>query len=109
LNDKTAIDGFQTPHTEKLHVVERFQLIDGGKTLEVNVHVEDPGAFTMPWDAIQRFRRFEETLNKKPVASLAMLATPEQGPLMEAICAENPNSLMGLEAEPVPQTGMPDF
>ena len=27
--------------------------------LEANVHVEDPGAFTTPWDAIQRFRQYE--------------------------------------------------
>ena len=55
LDDRTFVDGFGTPHTKQLHVIERFHLIDGGKTLEVNVHVEDPGAFTMPWDAIQRF------------------------------------------------------
>ena len=56
LNEKTTIDGFHTPHTKQLHVVERFHLIDGGRTLEVNIHVEDPGAFTMPWNAIQRYR-----------------------------------------------------
>jgi hypothetical protein len=43
-----------------LHVIERFQLIDGDKTIEVKVHVEDPGAYNMPWDAIQRYRRTEE-------------------------------------------------
>jgi hypothetical protein len=41
------------PHTDRLHVVERFRMIEGGKTLEVNVNVEDPGAFTTPWNAIQ--------------------------------------------------------
>jgi len=109
LNDKTVVDGFQTPHTAQLHVVERFQLIDNGNTLEVNVHMEDPGAYTMPWDAIQRYRGFEQNVSKNAAKSLAMLATPEEGPLMEAICAENPNSLMGLEALPVPQTTVPDF
>jgi len=44
-------------HTTQLHVIERFQLIEGGKTIEVKVHVEDPGAYNMPWDAIQRYRR----------------------------------------------------
>ena len=48
-------------------------------------------------------------MTKSSAASLAMLATPEEGPLMEAICAENPNSLMGLDAMPVPQTAVPDF
>ncbi len=109
-NDKTFMDGFETPHTKQLHVVERFHLIDGGEILEANVHVEDPGAFTMPWDAIQRFRRFEETVSKANVATLAVLATPEEGPLLELICAENPNSFQGLlPARPIPQAVKPDF
>jgi hypothetical protein len=37
LNDKTFVDNYRTPHTEKLHVVERWTLLDGGKTLEANV------------------------------------------------------------------------
>jgi len=109
LNDKTFVDEFKTPHTEELHVVERFHLIDGGKVLEVNVHVEDPGAFTTPFNAIQRFRQHEELTTRKSVAELAQLATPEEGPLIEAICAENPNSLMGLSEPAVPQAAVPDF
>ena len=34
LSTKTFVDNYRTPHTEKLHVVERFKLIDGGKMLE---------------------------------------------------------------------------
>jgi hypothetical protein len=101
-------DGYHTPHTEQLHVVERFHMVDGGQTLEVNVHVEDPGAFTMPWDAIQRYRRFEQTLRKATPAQLAVLATPDEGPLMEAICAENPNSL-GMGERTIPEALKPDF
>jgi hypothetical protein len=51
INDKTYIDNFRTPHTENLHVVERFRMIDDGNILEANIRVEDPGAFTMPWNA----------------------------------------------------------
>ena len=109
LNDKTFMDGYDTPHTAQLHVVERWHLVDGGRTLEVNVHFEDPGAFTTPWNAIQRYRRFEATLANRSIANIPMLATTEEGPLQEAICAENPNSLMGLEALPVPQTSKADF
>ena len=109
LNDKTPVDHFGTPHTSQLHVVERYRLTDGGKILEVNVHVEDSGAFTTPWNAIQRFRQYEPVASKANVASLALLATPVEGPLIEAVCAENPNSLMGLSALPVPQTTVPDF
>jgi len=54
-NDKTYVDNYRTPHTTKLHVVERFKLVEGGEALEVDVRVEDPGAFTMPWNARQRY------------------------------------------------------
>jgi hypothetical protein len=42
LNDKTFVDNYRTPHTEKLHVVERWTLLDGGKTLEANVSTSRP-------------------------------------------------------------------
>jgi len=54
-NEKTFIDNYRTPHTDKLHVVERFHRLNG-KGLEVDIRVEDPGAFTTPWSAIQRYR-----------------------------------------------------
>ena len=110
LDERSLIDGFGTPHTKELRVIERFNLIDGGETLEVNVHVEDPGAFTMPWDAIQRYRLFEAAVAKIPVERLSVLATPAEGPLTEAICAENPNSFFADQpAMPIPQAAMPDF
>jgi hypothetical protein len=107
LDDRTFIDGFDTPHTKQLHVVERFHLIEEGEVLEANVHVEDPGAFTMPWDAIQRYRRYEKVARSS--VGLTQLATPEEGPLTEAICAENPDSFMGMEHKPLPQAIKPDF
>ena len=109
LNDKTAVDGFETPHTEQLHVVERFRLVDGGQTLELQVYVEDPGAFTTPWKAIQRYSRTEGIARRTAVANVAMLASAGEGPLLEAICSENPNSLMGLESIPIAQSKAPDF
>jgi hypothetical protein len=92
MNDQTWIDNYRTPHTDKLHVIERFHMIDGGKTLEVNVHVEDPGAFTMPWNAIQRYGR------------------AEFGPMIEVSCAEGmTNNYFNLDAEPIPQANKADF
>jgi hypothetical protein len=91
INGKTYIDNFRTPHTEKLHVVERFHMIDGGKMLEANINVEDPGAFTTAWSALQRWRRVE------------------QGPIYERVCAENPLDLYNRETDPVPQAARPDF
>jgi hypothetical protein len=110
LDDRTLVDGFGTPHTQQLHVIERFHLIEDGKVLEANVHVEDPGAFTMPWDAIQRFRQFEAAVRQVPIERLAQLASAPEGPLTEMSCADNPNSFFpGLDALPIPQAVVPDF
>jgi hypothetical protein len=110
LDDRTWVDGFGTPHTKELHVIERFHLIEDGKVLEANVRVEDPGAFTMPWDAIQRFRQFEAAVAKVPLERLAVLASVPEGPLTEMYCADNPNSFFkGVPALPIPQAAVPDF
>ncbi len=109
LDTRTAVDSFQTPHTEQLHVVERFHMIQGGKTLEVNLHIEDPGAFTTPWDAIQRYRRVEPSVAENPDPLNPVSSTSAEGPMIEASCAENPNSLMGMASIPIPQTVRPDF
>ncbi len=92
MNDRTWIDNYRTPHTDRLHVVERFHMIDGGKTLEVDVHVEDPGAFTTPWNAIQRYGRVQF------------------GPLIEVSCAEgSTTNYLKQDMEPIPQAAKPDF
>ena len=71
LNDRTFLDDhYYVPHTPQLHVVERFKLIDNGKTLQVNFTVEDPGAFNAPWSAIVRYRHASqpEMLTEEPCA-----------------------------------------
>jgi hypothetical protein len=94
LNDKTYIDNYRTPHTTQLHVVERFKLVEGGEALEVNVRVEDPGAFTMPWNAVQRYRRDHR---------------PQEVPLHEMVCAENNGDHFNQGLYPIPQADKPDF
>ena len=110
LDDRTWVDGFATPHTTQLHVIERFHLIEGGNVLEANVHVEDPGAFTTPWNAIQHFRQYEAAVRKMPIERLAQLASVAEGPLTEQVCADNPNSFFAnTGARPIPQATTPDF
>ena len=111
IDDRTHIDGFGTPHTKQLHVIERYHLIEDGNVLQADIHVEDPGTFTTPWNAIQRFRQYEAAVRKVPVERLAQLASEPEGPLTEHICAENRNSLRfgGVPAMPMPEAHTPDF
>jgi hypothetical protein len=91
LTTKAFVDNYRTPHTEKLHVVERFRMIEDGNTLEVRIRVEDPGAFTTPWEASQRFARVEGP------------------PFREMICAENNTNYFNHEMDPIPTAEKPDF
>jgi hypothetical protein len=64
----------------------------------------------MPWDAIQRFRQYEEAVHKMPIERLAQLASAPEGPLTELICADNPSSFLpGTTGLPIPQAVVPDF
>lgn len=47
-NDKTWLDPLGHPHTEKMHLVERFRRKDLGH-LEVEYTIDDPGAYKKPW------------------------------------------------------------
>ena len=102
LNTRTFVDNFRTPHTDRLHVVERFRMVDGGRAMEVQVRVEDPGAFTMPWNAIQRYRRIDANHTEND-------ARVPRGPLEEMVCAENNGDILNEGVEPIPQSTLPDF
>jgi hypothetical protein len=90
LNAKTFVDNYRTPHTDQIHVVERFKLIEGGKTLQAVVNVDDPGAFNAPWSATQRWRRVDRAMT-------------------EQICAENNTNFFNYEVVPIPQAAKADF
>jgi hypothetical protein len=109
IDKRTFVDGYQTPHSEQLHVVERIRMIDGGKGMEVAVHVEDPGAYTMPWSAIQRWRRVEPGVAENTIPLNPVSSSVDAGPLIESVCAENPFSYFGDESIPVPRDDAPDF
>ena len=110
IDDRTWVDGFGTPHTKQLHVIERFHLIEDGKVLEANVHIEDPGAFTTPWNGIQRFRQYEAAVRKVGADRIAQLASIAEGPMQELICADNPKAFFaGQDVLPLPQTKAPEF
>jgi len=107
------VDWYGTPHTEALHVIERYRLIDyeaakegferdikenmrlgpppnyRGKYLQLEFTVEDTGVFTTPWTATMTYGR-------------------GAGNLPENVCAENIQWYPGKDAA-VPRADKPDF
>ncbi len=90
LNDKTFVDNYRTPHTDRIHVVERFKVIEGGNTLQATVTVDDPGAFNMPWTGVQRWKRIAR-------------------PLEEYLCEESNAAFYGYDVAPIPTAAKADF
>jgi hypothetical protein len=90
-NTKTFVDNYRTPHSEKLHVVERYRLVDDGKMLQADVTIEDPATFITPLQVIHRWRRV-------------------QGPIRESRCAEGElGNPFQQDVEPLPTADRPDF
>jgi len=95
-NDRTFVDGYRTPHTTQLHVVERFRVINDGKALDVSFTVDDSGTFYKPWGARRPRYRSPDREN----------AT---GGMEEDSCAANNDDVFHQGFEPVPQAEKPDF
>ena len=87
LNSKTFVDAYRTPHTEKLHVVERWRMVDDRKFMEVVFTVEDPDTYYEPWTGMRRYRRAAQQFR-------------------EEVCAENNQQLFDYE---IPVANKPDF
>jgi hypothetical protein len=87
LNSKTYVDNYRTPHTEKLHIVERWKLVDD-KTLGVTLTVDDSDTFYQPWTATHRYRRIQRPS------------------VYEEACAENNQSVFDYG---MPVANKPDF
>ena len=89
----SVVDTYGTPHSDKLHVTERYRLIDDdkGKGIEFILRVEDPGAFAMPWKAMGYYR-------------------PNQiKEIQEVVCAENNRNFDGTLIGGMPEEKTPAF
>ena len=86
---RTILDAYRTPHTEKLHVMERWRATNGGKGLEAVITVDDPDSFYQPSSLRIRDQRGDE-------------------PFLEVICAES-NQNFGLFDFHMPVAAKPDF
>jgi hypothetical protein len=84
------IDNFRTPHTDKLHVVERFTIEPDGKYLVATVTVEDPDTFNAPLTMQQRWFKVD-------------------APMKETVCAENNLDYFNQGLFPLPEADKPDF
>ena len=58
-NDKTWLDPKGLPHSEALHVIERFRRVDHD-TLNVEYTIDDPKSYTKPWTAQVVFKLHPE-------------------------------------------------
>jgi len=86
-NTKTVVDPYRTPHSDKLHVIERWQMTEEGKGLEVVFKVDDADTFHQPWWGKRRYRRVQEAM-------------------LEDVCAENNQHLFDYH---IPVADKPDF
>jgi hypothetical protein len=84
------IDNFRTPHTEKLHVVERFAISPDGKTLNAVATVDDPETFNAPLTMKQQWFKVS-------------------APMAETVCAENNDDFFHQNLFPLPEAKTPDF
>jgi hypothetical protein len=84
------IDMFRTPHTDKLHVTERFKPTADAKFLEASVKVEDADTFNEPMYMMTRWRK-------------------QEGPWQEFICSENNGDRFEHNLFPLPEAKKPDF
>ena len=89
LNDKTFIDNYRTPHTDKLHVTERWRMIEDGKKLEILISIDDPDTFNEPWQALRQYNRVNRSLS-------------------EDVCSENNVNPFGIDYG-TPVAEKPDF
>ena len=84
------IDNFRTPHTEDLHVVERFTIAPDGKNLTAVATVDDPGTFNEPLTMQQRWFKVN-------------------APMAETVCAENNDDFFHQNLFPLPEAKTSDF
>jgi hypothetical protein len=53
-NDRTWLDDAGHPHTERLHVIEKYTRT-GASTMNYEVVIDDPGAYTQSWTSSSTF------------------------------------------------------
>ena len=57
IDDRTTLNWFGLPHSVALHTIEKYRLTNDGKTLDLELTLEDPGVLVAPWVVKKRFIR----------------------------------------------------
>jgi hypothetical protein len=70
-NDKTWIDQVGHPHSDALHLIERFRRLDHD-TLELSVTFDDPKAYTKSFTGKRVFKRSSSPLEVTPCSLTEM-------------------------------------
>jgi len=106
LSTKSFVDNYRTPHSENLHVIERFRLTDGGKKMELEMTIDDPTAFVKPWKALHRWSLAET----RAESSANVTGTYDEE--IRCMDGEMVNPLNQIESallEPLPVAARSDF
>ena len=90
-NKLSYIDNFRTPHSEKLHVVERFTLAADGKSLTAIARAEDPDAYNAPITMMRQWFKLAQPM------------------MLETVCAENNGDQFHQNLYPIPEATKVDF
>jgi hypothetical protein len=64
-NDKTWLDQLGHPHTEQMHLTERYKRVNP-TTLELDMVIDDPGAYTKPFPSHRNFAITQNAFLKYP-------------------------------------------
>jgi hypothetical protein len=80
-NDTTLLDSAGLPHSDDLHVTERWKLQRGGQAIDALITIEDPKTFSAPWQFRMRFRKL-----------------PAAAEIHEDVCLERQHQITGRDS-----------
>jgi hypothetical protein len=106
LSTKSFVDNYRTPHSENLHVIERFRTIEDGKKLEVEMTMDDPQAFVKLWKALHRWS-LDQTTARGPGDVTGTY--DEEIRCMDGEMVNPLNQLDSALLEPLPTANRADF
>lgn len=59
-HEETLLDAAGMPHSDELHITQRYTLKNTGKTLEQRIRFEDPKTFSKAWETIISYDRIPD-------------------------------------------------